>query len=78
MADQAGGKPPKSAKPAKAAKSTRATPGRRCPICGKAAVAEFQPFCSARCTDVDLNRWFSGVYAIPTAEPPADEDETDN
>jgi uncharacterized protein len=36
-----------------------------CPICGKLAVAASRPFCSRRCADVDLNRWLSGVYAIP-------------
>jgi uncharacterized protein len=39
-----------------------------CPICGKPAVAEFRPFCSRRCADVDLNRWLSGVYAVPFSE----------
>jgi endogenous inhibitor of DNA gyrase (YacG/DUF329 family) len=41
------------------------TPPRRCPICGKPSVERFKPFCSARCADVDLNRWLSGAYAIP-------------
>ena len=36
-----------------------------CPICGKLPLAEFKPFCSKRCADVDLNRWLSGVYAVP-------------
>jgi endogenous inhibitor of DNA gyrase (YacG/DUF329 family) len=44
-----------------------------CPICGKLPVARFRPFCSKRCTDVDLNRWLSGVYAVPVTEA-ADED----
>ena len=44
-----------------------------CPTCGKPAVEEFRPFCSRRCADVDLNRWLSGVYAIPVKED-ADED----
>jgi len=39
-----------------------ATP--RCPICRKPAVAAFRPFCSKRCADVDLNRWFSGGYVV--------------
>ncbi|MBV8837959.1 MAG: DNA gyrase inhibitor YacG [Alphaproteobacteria bacterium] len=39
-----------------------------CPICGKPAAERFRPFCSARCKDVDLNRWFSGAYAIPGEE----------
>jgi hypothetical protein len=40
----------------------------RCPICRKPVVAQFRPFCSKRCADVDLNRWLSGVYAIPVKE----------
>ena len=39
-----------------------------CAICGKPAADRFRPFCSARCKDVDLNRWFSGAYAIPGTE----------
>jgi endogenous inhibitor of DNA gyrase (YacG/DUF329 family) len=27
-----------------------------------------KPFCSKRCADVDLQRWFSGAYAIPVVE----------
>lgn len=38
---------------------------RACPICGRPAIQRFRPFCSARCADVDLNRWLSGAYAIP-------------
>jgi endogenous inhibitor of DNA gyrase (YacG/DUF329 family) len=48
-----------------------------CPICGKASVAEFRPFCSGRCTDVDLNRWLSGVYAVPAVETDEDEEEAE-
>jgi endogenous inhibitor of DNA gyrase (YacG/DUF329 family) len=43
-----------------------------CPICGKATDQAFKPFCSKRCADIDLNRWLSGVYAVPVKE---DEDE---
>jgi endogenous inhibitor of DNA gyrase (YacG/DUF329 family) len=43
-------------------------PAARCPICKKPAVVEFRPFCSKRCADVDLNRWLSGVYAVPGRE----------
>jgi endogenous inhibitor of DNA gyrase (YacG/DUF329 family) len=39
-----------------------------CPICAKPVVAELRPFCSRRCADVDLNRWLSGVYAVPVTE----------
>ena len=46
-----------------------------CPICGKLPVQKFRPFCSKRCADVDLNRWLSGVYAVPVTEE-TDEDGT--
>ncbi len=46
---------------------------RRCPICTRPAVdAAFRPFCSRRCADVDLQRWFSGAYAVPVVEPEED------
>jgi endogenous inhibitor of DNA gyrase (YacG/DUF329 family) len=41
------------------------TPRKPCPICGAPSEPAFRPFCSRRCADVDLARWFSGVYAIP-------------
>ena len=44
----------------------------RCPLCGKATEPAVKPFCSKRCADIDLNRWLSGVYAVPVKE---DEDE---
>jgi endogenous inhibitor of DNA gyrase (YacG/DUF329 family) len=43
-----------------------------CPICHKPAVEKFRPFCSKRCADVDLNRWFTGAYVVAGRE---DEDE---
>ena len=42
-----------------------------CPICGKPTVREFRPFCSGRCADVDLGKWLSGAYAVPSAEEEA-------
>ena len=39
-----------------------------CPICGKPTVLEYRPFCSKRCADVDLQRWFTGRYAVPAVE----------
>ncbi len=38
-----------------------------CPICRRPAEVDFRPFCSRRCADQDLQRWFSGSYAIPGA-----------
>jgi endogenous inhibitor of DNA gyrase (YacG/DUF329 family) len=42
---------------------------RKCPICGKPADANYRPFCSRRCADVDLGRWFGEVYAVPDEAP---------
>jgi len=42
----------------------------KCPICSKPAVHKYKPFCSKRCADVDLGKWFSESYSLP-------EDETD-
>jgi endogenous inhibitor of DNA gyrase (YacG/DUF329 family) len=39
-----------------------------CPLCGKPTEQAFRPFCSKRCADIDLNRWLSGVYAVPAKE----------
>ena len=41
-----------------------------CPICGENTLAKYRPFCSKRCADIDLGRWFKGSYAIPTQERP--------
>ena len=43
----------------------------KCPICGQPSTAEYRPFCSRRCADVDLGRWFGGNYRIP-GEPLAE------
>ncbi len=43
-----------------------------CPICRRPQAEAYAPFCSKRCADVDLQRWFSGAYAIP-AESDAEE-----
>jgi len=49
----------------------------RCPLCGKPRQQRFRPFCSARCRDVDLGRWFEESYSIPATEPGYDEDQED-
>jgi len=51
-----------------------------CPICRRQpAVEAYKPFCSKRCADVDLQRWFTGGYVIPedVAEFPLDERDED-
>jgi endogenous inhibitor of DNA gyrase (YacG/DUF329 family) len=40
-----------------------------CPICKRhPSEPKYQPFCSSRCADVDLGRWFTGAYVIPVRE----------
>jgi uncharacterized protein len=53
-------------------------PRKACPICGKEATAAFRPFCSKRCADVDLNRWLSGVYAVPVTEDEEEDERRDD
>jgi endogenous inhibitor of DNA gyrase (YacG/DUF329 family) len=48
-------------------------PTRPCPVCKKPSSQAHHPFCSARCEDIDLNRWLAGAYVIP-AEPVAEDD----
>jgi uncharacterized protein len=52
-------------------------PRHLCPICAKPAVEALRPFCSRRCADVDLNRWLSGVYAIPVTEDEEEDERRD-
>ncbi len=47
---------------------------QECPICGKEQVRKFRPFCSRRCSNLDLGNWFDGRYKIPTDEEPDVED----
>lgn len=39
-----------------------------CPICRKPTQTAYRPFCSRRCADIDLGRWMTGGYAIPSEE----------
>jgi uncharacterized protein len=51
-----------------------ATPApKRCPICGKPADPRLRPFCSRRCADIDLGRWFTEGYAVPDQSPDAEQ-----
>ena len=40
-----------------------------CPICQSETEAKYRPFCSKRCADVDLARWFNGGYTVPSESP---------
>lgn len=41
------------------------TTRKPCPICRKPRSEANAPFCSARCRDRDLARWFGDGYAVP-------------
>lgn len=52
-----------------------------CPICLKPRDEKYRPFCSKRCSDIDLGRWLTEGYVIegtpeedlteiPAAPPP--------
>lgn len=40
-----------------------------CPICSGEVDQKYRPFCSRRCADIDLSKWFSGAYAAPSQDP---------
>ncbi|WP_299871069.1 DNA gyrase inhibitor YacG [uncultured Sulfitobacter sp.] len=40
-----------------------------CPMCDAETVEAYRPFCSRRCADRDLARWFNGSYAVPSRDP---------
>ena len=35
-----------------------------CPICAKETADRYRPFCSRRCSEVDLGRWLTGSYGV--------------
>ena len=39
-----------------------------CPICSEDTDPKFRPFCSRRCADIDLAKWFNNGYAIPSED----------
>ena len=49
-----------------------------CPTCNKPVIwgeqSPYRPFCSKRCADVDLQRWLTGRYAIPSTGDEAEGD----
>ncbi|WP_297774332.1 DNA gyrase inhibitor YacG [uncultured Roseovarius sp.] len=40
-----------------------------CPICQKPTETRYRPFCSRRCADIDLGKWFGGDYAVASHDP---------
>jgi hypothetical protein len=55
-----------------------------CPICKNPKSVENNPFCSARCKDIDLSKWLIGGYVISndeeteSSEPEKNIDENSN
>ncbi|MDJ0614468.1 MAG: DNA gyrase inhibitor YacG [Rhizobiaceae bacterium] len=46
-----------------------------CPNCSLASARTYYPFCSKRCSEMDLHRWFSGGYVLASQEQPFAEEE---
>lgn len=49
----------------------------RCPVCGRSLDGEVEilPFCSPRCRDVDLGKWFLERYRVSRALDPGEDQE---
>jgi hypothetical protein len=47
-----------------------------CPICRKPSSPKIRPFCSTRCADIDLGRWFAEQYVLPGTDGEAEADES--
>jgi len=37
-------------------------------MCKKETAQQYRPFCSKRCADLDLGKWFNGDYASAAEE----------
>ena len=42
--------------------------GTNCPQCGAPAVKPHTPFCSRRCSQLDLGKWLNEEYRVPADE----------
>lgn len=45
-----------------------------CPTCGKKPVLPHIPFCSRRCSQLDLGNWLNEAYFIPSYDLQDDDD----
>lgn len=43
---------------------------QQCVICQKPVDPVLHSFCSERCKQVDLHRWFGEAYAVPVSDEP--------
>lgn len=46
---------------------------KKCPQCGQPRQQQYRPFCSPRCRDLDLGKWFKGSYSIPVKDDEYDD-----
>lgn len=55
--------------------SAAGAPGERgcCPVCRRPTLPRYRPFCSKRCADIDLGRWFGEAYRIPATAADGDD-----
>ena len=51
-----------------AAKTWQRKKRNKCPTCGAPTEAKHQPFCSVRCCQLDLGRWFNEDYRVPVVD----------
>ncbi|HJO87788.1 MAG: DNA gyrase inhibitor YacG [Rhodospirillales bacterium] len=49
-------------------KPTKNNGKRECPNCGQPTMPKFRPFCSARCSQLDLSNWLNEDYRVPVVE----------
>lgn len=52
----------------------------KCPVCGKETVWEgnpFRPFCSERCSLIDLGKWADERYSVKVEEGKEEGEEKD-
>ena len=45
----------------------------KCPICGKPGDEKFNPFCSSRCSLLDLGKWLGDGYRVETSDDDEEE-----
>ena len=48
---------------------------KKCPTCGAARVEEYRPFCSKRCSEIDLGRWLTESYRVAVVEEDGGEED---
>jgi endogenous inhibitor of DNA gyrase (YacG/DUF329 family) len=47
----------------------------KCPNCEAGSQRDTYPFCSRRCSEMDLHRWFSESYTMPATQNDFDQEE---